>query len=90
MKVIKFLENRGILLIFIKKTTAEITRQEVGLSNFLRPLMAAGLQLMKTVLTSSAKSVSLTFDLSPAIFTNKYSYLRENLWICHSSINNFK
>ena len=87
MKVIKFLENRGILLIFIKKTTAEITRQEVGLLNFLRPLMAAGLQLMKTVLTSSAKSVSLTFDLSPA---NKYSYLRENLWICHSSINNFK
>ena len=40
MKVIKYLENRGILL---KGTTRTITSQEGGFLNFLRPLMTAGL-----------------------------------------------
>ena len=44
MKVIKSLENRGILL---KGTTRKITIQEGGFPNFLKPLMTAGLQLMK-------------------------------------------
>ena len=47
MKVIKSLENRGILL---KGTTRKITTQEGGFLNFLRPLMTAGLPLMKSVL----------------------------------------
>ena len=44
MKVIKSLENRGILL---KGTTRKITIQEGGFPNFLKPLMTAGLPLMK-------------------------------------------
>ena len=54
MKVIKSLENRGILL---KGTTRKITSQEGGFLNFLRPLMTASLSLMKNVLTPLAKSV---------------------------------
>ena len=38
MKVIKSLENRGILF---KGTTKKTTRQEGGFLNFLRPLMTA-------------------------------------------------
>ena len=44
MKVIKSLENRGILL---KGTTSNISIQEGGFLNFLRPLMGASLPLMK-------------------------------------------
>ena len=47
MKVIKSLENRGILL---KGTTRKITSQAGGFLNFLRPSMTAGLPLMKGVL----------------------------------------
>ena len=36
MKVIKYLENRGILL---KETIRKITSQEGEFSNFIRPLM---------------------------------------------------
>ena len=54
IKVIKSLENRGILL---KGTTVKITGQEEGFLNFLRPLMTAGLPLMKSVLTPLVKSV---------------------------------
>ena len=39
MKVIKYLENRAVLL---KGTVTEITIQERGFLNFVRPLMAAG------------------------------------------------
>ena len=46
MKVIKSLENRDIL---IKGTTRKITGQKGGFLNFLRPLMTAGLPLMKSV-----------------------------------------
>ena len=54
IKVIKSLENRGILL---KLTTGKITSQEGGFSNFLRPLMTTCSALMKSVLTPLAKSV---------------------------------
>ena len=59
MKVIKSLGNRGILL---KRTTTKITSQEGGFFNFLRPLMTAGLPLMKIVLTQLAKSVLIHQD----------------------------
>ena len=61
IKVIKSLENRGILL---KGTTRKITSQEVGFSNFLRPLMTAGLPLMKSVLTPLPKNVLLPLGLA--------------------------
>ena len=61
MKVIKSLENRGILL---KETTRKITSQEGGFPNFLRLLMTAGLPLMKNVLTLLAKNILLPFGLS--------------------------
>ena len=44
MKVIKSLENRGIL---IKETITKMTSQEGEFLNFLRSLMTAGLLLMK-------------------------------------------
>ena len=52
IKLIRSLENRGILL---KGTTRKTASQ--GFLNFLRPLMAAGLPLMKNVLTPLAKSI---------------------------------
>ena len=58
MKVIKSLENRGILL---KRTTRKITSQERGYLNFLILLMTAGLPSIKGVLT---KNVLLAFGLS--------------------------
>ena len=60
MKVIKSLEDRGILL---KGTTRKITSQKGEFLNFLRPLMTAGSPLMTNVLTSLAKSVLLPFTL---------------------------
>ena len=45
MKIIKYLENRGIVL---KGTTTKITNQEGGFLNFLRPLMTAALPLIKS------------------------------------------
>ena len=48
MKLIKSVENRGILL---KGTTRNIASQEGGFLIFLRPLMTAGLPLMKNVRT---------------------------------------
>ena len=50
IKVIKSLENRGILL---KETTRKIINQEGGFFNYLRPLTKACLPLMKNVLTLS-------------------------------------
>ena len=61
MKVIKSLENRGTLL---KETTRKITNHEEGFLNFLRTLITAGLPLIKSVLTSVAKSVLLPLNLS--------------------------
>ena len=61
MKLIKSLENRGILL---KGTTRKITSQAGGFLNFLTPLMIAVLLLMKSVLTPLAKRLSLPLGLS--------------------------
>ena len=60
-KLIKSLENRAISL---KGTARKITSQEGGFLNFLRPLMTAGLPLMKSVLTPFTKNVLLPFGLS--------------------------
>ena len=54
IKVIKSLENRGILL---KGTTRKITSHEGEFVIFLGPLMTADLQLIKSVLNALAKSV---------------------------------
>ena len=61
MKVIKSLENRGILL---KAIARKVTCQEGGFLNFLKPLMTAGLPLMKNVLSPLAKNGLLPFGLS--------------------------
>ena len=54
MKVIKSLEKRGNLL---KETTRKSTSQEGGFLNFLKPLIAAGLPLMKNVPMVLAKGI---------------------------------
>ena len=63
MKVIKSLENRGILL---KGNTRIITIQEGRFLNILRPLMTAGLPLMKNVLIPLAKSILIPLGLTAA------------------------
>ena len=64
MKVIKSLENRVILL---KENTKKMTGQEGGFLNFLIPLMAADLPLVKNVLNSFAKSILIPLGLSTEI-----------------------
>ena len=61
MKVIKSLENKGILL---KGTTRKITSQEGWLLNFLKPLRTIGLPLIKSTLTPVAKRVLIPLGLS--------------------------
>ena len=63
MKVLKFLENRGILL---KGTIRNITSQEGRVLNFLRLLRTTGLPLMKGAFTPLTKSVLLLFGLTAA------------------------
>ena len=58
----KSLENTGIL-----SKIAKIAGQEIGFLNFLRPLMTAGLPLMKNVLTPLAKNFLLPFELSTGL-----------------------
>ena len=64
VKLIKPLENRGI---FLKDNARKITSQEGEFFNFLRPLMTAGLPLMKSVLKLLAKIVMLPFGLLAAM-----------------------
>ena len=64
VKVIKPLKNKSILL---KGNTGNITSQEGGFLNFLRPLMTARLPLMKSVLTPLGKNVLLPFRLLSGI-----------------------
>ena len=54
IKVTLSLENRGIL---VKETTRKITSQEGGFLNFHKPLMTAGLPLIKYLLTPLAKTI---------------------------------
>ena len=87
MKVIKSLENQGILL---KGTTRKITSQEGGFLNFLRPLMTAGLPLMKNVLTPLAKSFLFPVRLSAGMTATDAAIQKKDFWIRNDSINNFK
>ena len=66
MKVIKSSENRGILL---KGTAAKTTSQEGGFINFLRSLMTAALQLMKSIITPLANSILFPIGLSAGMST---------------------
>ena len=86
MKVIKSLENRGILL---KGTTRKITSQEGGFLNFPRPLMTAGLPLMKSVLTPLAKNILLPFGLSAAMSATDSS-IQKKIMDQELQYNNFK
>ena len=61
MKVIKSLENRGIL---VKESTRKITSQEGGFFKFLRPLMTVGVLLINCVLIPLDEDVLLLFTLS--------------------------
>ena len=61
MKVIKSLENRGIL---VKESTRKITSQEGGFFKFLRPLMTVGVLLINRVLIPLDEDVLLSFTLS--------------------------
>ena len=51
----------------MKLTARKTTSEEGRFLNFLRPLMIAGLSLMKSVLTPLAKSVLLPLGLSAAM-----------------------
>ena len=61
MKVIKSLENRGIL---VKERNRKITSQEGGFFKFLRPLMTVGVLLINRVLIPLDEDVLLLFTLS--------------------------
>ena len=74
MKVIKSLENRGILL---KGTTSKITRQEGGFLNFLRSLMTAGLPLMKNMLAPLAKNTLMPLGVSPSMSANNPAFQKK-------------
>ena len=60
IKVVRSLEIKGISS---KGTTRKITSQKGGFLNFVRPLMTAGLPLIKNVLMPLAKNVLLPFGL---------------------------
>ena len=67
IKLIRSLENRGILL---KGTVGKTIRQEGGFSDFLRSSvlsMAAVLPLMKNVYTPLSKSVLIPLGLAKAV-----------------------
>ena len=60
MKVIKSLENRGILL---KGATRKVTSQEGRFLNSFGPLMTASLPLIESILTPVAESILLLLGL---------------------------
>ena len=62
-KVFRSLENRWILF---KGTTKKVTNQEGEFLRFFRPLIKAGLPLMKNVLTPLVKSILVTVRLTAA------------------------
>ena len=63
IKLIKSLENRGILL---KETTRKNTSHEGRFLNFLRAIMTAGLPLIKDVLISLPKSTLISLGFAAA------------------------
>ena len=76
MKVISSLGNRGILL---KGTARKIISQEGGFLNFVRPLMAAGLPLMRNVLTPLAKIVVIPLGLTAAASATDTAIQKKNV-----------
>ena len=52
--------------------------------------MKAGLPIMKNLLTPLAKSVLGPLGLKTAVWENRCSYSKENIWIRYDNINNFK
>ena len=76
MKIISSLRNRGILL---KGTTRKIISQEGGFLNFVRPLMAAGLPLMRNVLTPLAKIVVILLGLTAAASATDTANQKKNV-----------
>ena len=52
--------------------------------------MKAGLPIMKNLLTPLAKSVLGPLGLKAAVWENRCSYSKENIWIRCDNINNFK
>ena len=77
VKVIRTLENRGILL---KGTTRIVCSQEGGLFNFLGSLIRTDLPLMKSVLTPLAKSVLVLLGLESALATDA-SILKKKFYL---------
>ena len=61
----------------MKVTTREITGQEGGILNFLRPLRTAGLPLFKNVLRSLAKSVLIPLGLTASASTTNANYSKK-------------
>ena len=82
MKVIKFVENREILL---NGTNKKITSEEGGFIRLLTPLITAGFPLMKSVLTSLAKSVLLLSGLSAAMSARDAAIQKKIYRSCYPS-----
>ena len=77
IKVIRSLENRGILL---KETTKRISSQEGGFLNFLIPLMTSGLPLMKNVLIPLAISILVPLGLTTAALATDATLQKKIFW----------
>ena len=73
MKVIKPLENRYTLL---KGATTKITSQEGRFLNFLRPVMTAGLPLIRNVLIPLA-NVLMPLQVSAAMWPIHAAFQRK-------------
>ena len=86
IKVIMYLENRGILL---TGTTRKINSQEEKLLNSYAPLTRVALHLMKNVLAPLAKSVWVLLGLTAAASATDAA-IQKKFWIRHDIINNFK
>ena len=90
MKVIKSLENKGILL---KGTTRKIPSQYGGFLNFIRPLMKAAIPLhflIKNVITILAKKNFSTTRINNRSFSNRCSHSKEFFWIRYDCTYNFQ
>ena len=75
IKVIRFLENIGVLKELLKK----IRSQKGGFLNCLRPLMSAGLPLMNNVLTPLGKSVLISLGVT-AVASATDSSIQKKIW----------
>ena len=62
----------------MKGTTTKKTSQEGGFLNFIRPLTAAGLSLMKSKLTLLAKSAFLPLGFNNGNGSNRCSHSKQN------------